>query len=178
LTIQTRVGNELEFVSTGTNANIHSNAQLDINSTTSLHLLTNGAARLSVLTNGNVGIGTTTPATNARLAINDGHLQSQQTTAPGTSSTNTSAQILTNATDVAGNVSFTPSSVTGSVTVAFNMNYATPPIVIITPTNSVSATDTPYVWVSSTISGFTINFSSAFISLLSHTYSYHVIQTQ
>ncbi|MDO9185145.1 MAG: tail fiber domain-containing protein [Bacteroidia bacterium] len=62
LTIQTRVGNELEFVSTGSNANIHSNAQLDINSTTSLHLLTNGSTRLSVLTNGDVGIGTTAPA--------------------------------------------------------------------------------------------------------------------
>jgi hypothetical protein len=257
LTIQTKAGNELEFVSTSSNANIHSNAQLDINSTASLHLLTNGSTRLSVLTNGNVGIGTTTPAnkldveggisigasysgttaapsngaiiegnvgigttspankldveggisigasysgttaapsngaiiegnvgigtttpaTNARLAINDGHFQSKQTTKPGTGSSNTSAQSLSNATDVAGNISFTPSGFTGSVTVAFDMTYAIAPIVTITPTNSASAADTPYVWVTSSVTGFTLNFSSVLISLSAHTYSYHVIET-
>lgn len=180
LTIQTLAGNELEFVSTGSNANIHSNAQLDINSTSSLHLLTNGSTRLSVLTNGNVGIGTTAPATNARLAIKDGHLQSQQTTAPTIGATITYAggsQSLSNATDVAGNISILPTLAAGSVTFTFNKSYSVAPIVLLTPTNDVSANDIAKVWVTTSTTTFTVNFST-FALTSAHTFSYHVIETQ
>lgn len=67
---------------------------------------------------GNVVIGTTTPATNARLAIKDGHFQSQQTTKPSTGALNTSAQSLTNATDVAENIPFTPLALAGIISPA------------------------------------------------------------
>lgn len=178
LTIQTLVGNELEFVSSGSNANIHSNAQLDINSTASLHLLTNGSTRLSVLNNGNVGIGTAAPATNARLAINDGHFQSLQTTSPTIGSINTSAQSLSNATDVAGNVSISPSAaLAASVTIIFNKSYTVAPIVVLSPTNVNAANDITKVWVTTTTTGFTVNFSATF-DISPHTFSYHVIETQ
>ena len=180
LTIQTRLGNELEFVSSGSNANIHSNAQLDINSTATLNLLTNGTIRLSVLNNGNVGIGTTTTATNARLAINDGHFQSLQTTGPTVSSTISFiqvSQILSNATDVAGNVSIIPvSNTVGSVTILFNKSYSSAPIVILSPTNVNAANDISKVWVTTTSTSFTINFIQTF-DTSAHTFSYHVIET-
>ncbi|MCE9537953.1 MAG: hypothetical protein K8R85_01880, partial [Bacteroidetes bacterium] len=94
---------------------------------------TNNVSRAIIDQNGNVGIGTTSPATNARLAIKDGHLQSQQTTVPSIGATNTNSQSLSNATDVAGNISFSPSvGISGSVSVIFNKTYSTSPIVVLT----------------------------------------------
>lgn len=181
LTIQTRAGTELEFVSTGSNADISANAQFNIGSTSSLHLLTGGSTRLSVLNNGNVGIGTTAPATNARLAINDGHLQSLQTTAPTLGATIgfvSGSQNLSNATDVAGNVSIIPVAATsGSVTILFNKSYSIAPIVILSPTNGNAANDITKVWVTTTTTSFTINFTATF-DISAHTFSYHVIETQ
>jgi hypothetical protein len=139
---------------------------------------TNNTARVTIDATGNVGIGTETPSTNSRLAIKDGHLQSQQTTSPILASLNTSAQSLSNATDIAGNISFSPSfNVTGSVTILYNKSYTTPPIVTISPTNANSAADMTRIWVTSGATSFTINFNATF-DTSAHTFSYHVIETQ
>jgi|GEM_PF-2221922 len=146
---------------------------------------TNVLSEVMRVQGGNVGIGTTMPGTNARLAIKDGHLQSQQTTAPtiGPVTTyNSGSQTLSNATDVAGNISIMPTAFAGSVTINFNKNYSVSPIVILTATNNFSASDMTKVWVTVSPSGFTVNFSDSggvFPPTASlHTYSYHVIETQ
>lgn len=134
---------------------------------------------------GNVGIGTTTPVTNARLAIKDGHLQSQQTTAPTVIAATTyvlASQSLSNATDIAGNISILTTAAAGNVTIDFNKDYSVAPIVTLTATNNFSASDMTKVWITSTISGFTINFSDSGglfpPTATTHTYSYYVIETQ
>ncbi|MGV8946330.1 MAG: beta strand repeat-containing protein [Lutibacter sp.] len=138
----------------------------------------NGTNQLLITQNGNVGIGTITPVTNARLALKDGHLQSQQTTAPTQSVINTTAQSLTNATDVAGNISVTLSATaTSSITVIFNKVYAVAPIVVITATNDIAANDMSKVFVTSDTGSFTLNFFFTPLAL-THTFSYHVIETQ
>jgi hypothetical protein len=126
---------------------------------------------------GNVGIGTATPTTNTRLAIKDGHLQSQQTTAPVfTSVTVGYSAVLSNSTDVAGNITITTDpTIAGVVTFTFNKAYSVPPIVVITPTNATAANDK--AWITSTTSSFSVNFSPNFIPG-NRTYSYHVIETQ
>ncbi|MES2590357.1 MAG: H-type lectin domain-containing protein [Bacteroidota bacterium] len=136
------------------------------------------STKMTILGNGNVGIGTLTPSANSRLAIKDGHLQSQQSIVPLLSASGTSAQSLSNANDVAGNISFTPNvSVSGSVTITFSKTYTTAPIVLITPTNGNSANDISKVYVSTTTFGFTINFTPTF-DTSAHTFSYFVIETQ
>lgn len=145
----------------------------------SLRIRTNNTERVMVDSIGNVGIGTSTPATNARLAIKDGHIQSQQTTLTfSTTTSNTTAQSLSNATDVAGNVSLTPANnQLGFITINFNKSYSVPPIVLITPTDGFAAAEISKVWVTTTISSFSINFN-ALVAPVPHTYSYHVIETQ
>ncbi len=136
------------------------------------------AGAVSYFNGGNVGIGTTAPATNARLAIKDGHLQSQQTVVPSIGSTNSSAQNLSNATDVAGNISFSPVAISvGSVSVIFNKSYSVAPIVVLTPTNANAAADIAKIWVTTTTTSFTVNFSATF-DTSAHTFSYHVVETQ
>lgn len=141
----------------------------------------NTLAEVMRIQGGNVGIGTVTPATNARLAIKDGHLQSQQTTAPTVAAVTNfvlASQSLSNATDVAGNISIVPvAALSGSVAINFNKSYSVAPIVILTPTNGNSANDIAKVWVSSTTTGFTVNFTATF-DTSAHTFSYHVIETQ
>ena len=150
------------------------------NGTKDFFIYQNSAAaqRLFIGTTGNIGVGTTAPATNARLALKDGHLQSQQTTAPGVGAMNTSSQSLLNATDIAGNITFTPTSIAavGSITIVFDKPYVTAPIVVISPTNITAATDLTKVFVSSTISGFSVNFVAG-CTAAAHNFSYHVIET-
>lgn len=142
-----------------------------------LQLTTNKRPRVTIDTAGRVGIGTSIPAQNAKLAIKDGHIQSQQTTKPILGSSNTSSQNVTNATDVAGTVSFKPNAglIGGSVTVNFNKNYNIAPIVIITPTNSDSANDN--VWVETTTTSFTIKFPAT-LNTNQRSYNYFVIETE
>ncbi|MES2590356.1 MAG: hypothetical protein V4608_00640 [Bacteroidota bacterium] len=137
----------------------------------------------SYLTGGNLGIGTTAPATNARLAIKDGHFQSLQSAPPTILAVTTyvlGSQSLVNATDVAGTLKIIPTIAAGSVTVKFNKDYTTAPMVVLTATNSAAAADMPNVWVSTTTTTFTINFEAPFFTPPSptlHTYSYIVIET-
>lgn len=135
---------------------------------------------------GNVGIGTTAPATNARLAINDGHLQSQQTTAPSVVDVSVGYAgnfgLSPKATDMAGNINILPAATAGSVTFNFNMSYAFAPIVILTATNEASASDFAKIWVTTTLSSFTVNYNNVGgifpPQAVAHKYSYHVIETQ
>lgn len=161
---------------TGTNSTINFIGTTD---DVSLRIRTNNTEKMIVDSIGNVGIGTSSPSTNSRLAIKDGHLQSQQTTLIfSTITTNTSAQSLSNATDVAGNLSFTPANnQSGFVTVNFNKSYTVAPIVLITATDGLSASEISKVWVTSNVSSFTINFSGLIVPM-PYKYSYHVIETQ
>ncbi len=71
LTIQTlsAIGNELEFPPAGFAAtDILAHSQFNIGSTASLNLLTSGLNRLTIVSSGNVGIGTTAPTALLELA--------------------------------------------------------------------------------------------------------------
>lgn len=70
LTIQPlpSAGNEIEFVSSGNNADIHANSQFNIGSLSSVNLLTNGSNRLHISNIGNIGIGTSSPTAMLEVA--------------------------------------------------------------------------------------------------------------
>lgn len=61
-------GNEIEFLSTNFNADIHANSQLNIGSSSTVSLLTSGSTKLHISNNGNVGIGTMSPTASLELA--------------------------------------------------------------------------------------------------------------
>ncbi len=144
---------------------------------------------------GKVLAGSSTPSANTMLAFKDGHVQSQQTTAPVIAAVNCNcAPTLSNATDVAGRVNFTPGATAtagAQVTVTFNKTYAVAPIVVLTPYNSNAATAVggnaagiaKGVYVTSTTAGFTINYNidpntPPDMNGLSNQYTYYVIETQ
>ncbi len=139
--------------------------------------------------NGNVGIGTTNVPPNARLAIRDGHWQSQQSAAPtftpGSGAGTTPTISLLNATDVAGTVSVTMGAAPGGAanvcTINFNKSYTTPPIVVLTPANAISAqtTSARQTYTTSATGGFTITFGgSAALAGNVYIWNYIVIETQ
>lgn len=140
--------------------------------------------------NGNVGIGTTTISINTRLAIKNGHFQSQQTTAPTATTLLGAGTIggictLTGATDVAGQVTVqigtSPASTTAVCRINYNKSYATPPIVILTPANPTAASNTvsKAIFTTSSINDFTINFGTG-SGIINNIYiwNYIVIETQ
>ena len=137
-----------------------------------------------------IGIGTTTPATNAALAIKNGHIESQQTTAPTTSvgaalgltALGASASVST-ATDVGGAVKLVVSLAGGLVgaaaTINFNKAYVTAPIVVICPTDIITANAYNSIkpYVSSTTTSFTINFGSTPTAALTYNFNYIALET-
>ncbi|MEO6304932.1 MAG: hypothetical protein ABIP51_17355, partial [Bacteroidia bacterium] len=120
--------------------------------------------------NGNVGIGSLSPAPNSRLAIKDGHLQSQQTNAPTINGNNGTTATFwgPNGTDVTGIISIAMGATTAAgtqATITFNKPYNNVPIVIITPVNNTYAADAValnHVYVVASTTGFTIQFNSAY----------------
>jgi hypothetical protein len=126
----------------------------------------------------NVGIGTNAPATDAALTMKNGHLTSQQTAQP-TDNGSTWAITLTDATDVAGHISFTGTAAVGTEVVKFNKAYNIAPIVVITPTNVNAATamQASKVFVTSSTTTFTITYGVAGTATL-QTFNYYVIETQ
>ena len=142
---------------------------------------TGAVEALCLRTNGNAGIGPVfSQATNARLAISEGHLQSYQASPP-TNGVTTGGYMgsLVNATDVAGNINVTVvSGSAGTVTFNFARPYSTPPIIMLTATNSAAAGIYGLFWVTSTTNDFTINFRTYAYPILALTFAYHAIETQ
>jgi hypothetical protein len=124
----------------------------------------------SVRNDGNVGIGTINPSVNSRLAIKDGHFQTQQTIGPTIIGNNNAVAAFWNgnSTDVAGiiEIQINASPLPGAqATVTFNKTYNTSPIVVITPMNNfygAKAVALSDVFVTTSTSGFTINFNVAY----------------
>lgn len=136
---------------------------------------------------GSVQIGNTSPVTNAKLSITDGHLQSGQTTKPtiiASASMGTGATAsLNDATDIAGIISLDFGSGAWSsgvqATITFNKIYANAPIVIITAASLGSALgfESQRPFVTSTTTGFTINFGLPSTSGNLMIFNYQVIET-
>lgn len=132
---------------------------------------------------------TATQTTNTLLTIKNGHIKTQQTTAP-TTTTNANAgtgasSSVSNATDTAGKLSLTTGSLATpaagvQTTVNFNKTYNVAPIVTLTPTNANAAggVSTLQTFVTSTTSGFSINFGIAGAATTTYTWNYMVIETQ
>lgn len=129
-----------------------------------------------------------TQNTNTLLTLKNGHLTSQQTTAPTsalqTGAGTTATRTLTRCTDIAGNISITTNG-TGiaagaQLIVTFNKAYATAPVVTLTPAN-VNAGTTGVTgigsYVTSTTSTFTINFAAAGVAGTAYNFTYTVIET-
>ncbi len=140
--------------------------------------------RMRVTASGNLGVGTTVPVANAKLAIKDGHFQVQQTTAPTIAiGAGATAASVTNGTDMAGNISITSNTTLGvAATVTFNMAYTTAPIVIITPAgasgaNAAAEMVSAKIYVTSSTTNFVINFGAA-PTANTKTFTYQVIETQ
>ncbi len=112
---------------------------------------------------GSTGIGTALPST--LLHLKDGHIRSEQTTAPAiaVSITNgiTAAALATGSTDTKGSVTTTGDN-TGTntvITVTFNKVCSVTPVVVITPANASAQAYTYFVTAGTT--SFTINFKDA-----------------
>jgi collagen type VII alpha len=110
-----------------------------------------------------VGIGTTSPT--ALLHLKDGHLRSEQTTAPTIVVTIqdeiTAAAITSGSTDTKGNITTTginDALANTQLTITFNSTYSVAPIVVITPNNEAGRTTTYYV--TSTTTSFSIFFQN------------------
>jgi hypothetical protein len=133
-----------------------------------------------------VGNGASSGSTNSAFSIRrNGHLKSNQVTAPTTtvqSSAGTGASCaVSDATDSMGSVSITTGTVgasTGSYcNVNFNSSYSVAPICVLTPVTSNAATIVgPYVTSSTT--AMTVNFAAAGGISTTYTLNYYCIETQ
>ena len=88
---------------------------------------------------------------------------------------------LANATDVAGKVTLlcgTSPSAGAQGTVNFSSAYGVAPVVILTPASANAGENAVQVFVTSSITAFTLNFVVAGTNAETYTYHYHVIQTQ
>ncbi len=127
----------------------------------------------------------TNSASALSLLLENGHISTRGTSptiitpslSPGGATT-----LLSTSTDVAGRISITfgtgPFTAGNYANIQFVKNYSIAPIVILTPANSIAANQT--VWVSSSISGFQINYSggNAITPGSTHSYNYYIIETK
>lgn len=148
-----------------------------------------GVSAASIAASASGLFGGASPASNAVIVFNNGHVKSTQTTPPTTtinSNAGTGASSsVSNATDVAGHISLTLGTIgtlaAGEQTkINFNTAYNVAPIVVVTPTNATAASNQSVfgVYVTSTTTDFSINFATAGVALASLTYNYQVIETQ
>lgn len=143
----------------------------------------------SIQTQLNAKAPTASPTFTGAVTINNGRLVSTQTTVP-TTTTNANAgtgatSSVAHATDTAGVVNLTLGSIgtlsSGvQVTVNFNVSYPVAPIVTLTPTNAITASNVAVfgVYISSTTAGFSINFATAGVATDVLQWNYHAIGTQ
>ncbi len=125
-------------------------------------------------------------ATPVAVQMKDGHLRSIQTTAPTiAASANTGAAgtaVVANATDMAGAITIHTGGngrAAGAVaTITFNKAYSVAPIVMLTPTNASSGSNSIQAYVSSTTTTAVVNFGNAAGNNVDYTYNYYVIETQ
>ena len=99
----------------------------------------------------------------------------------GVTLTNTSTASISNGTDTAGNISISFAFTGGAQNTAFTFGYtyATPPIVVISPTKAAAAAAMKVTFVNSTTTGFSINMKPPGVpTTATCTYAYHVIETQ
>jgi hypothetical protein len=134
-----------------------------------------GAGAVNVLING------ATSVTNSRIAVDDGHWTSQQTTAPAAAvaGANVTSAVLSNETDVAGLIDITTSGTPASgaqATVTFDAAYGTAPVVVLTAANGAAAGVGAYV--TRTTTTFTVNFIGVPAASTSYQFYYQVIETQ
>jgi hypothetical protein len=132
---------------------------------------TTSVSMVKFAANGNVGIGTALITPLALLHLKDGHIRSEQTTAPTVTTTTqngiTAAAIVAGSTDTKGTITTTgDNNGTNTVlTIKFNKMYTVAPVVIITPVNAsgqaCSYYVTSYIIPSPAESGFTFNFKDA-----------------
>jgi hypothetical protein len=132
---------------------------------------------LSWTGSGKVGLGTVAPT--ALLHLKDGHIKSEQTTAPTlTNPTNItgSASINSTATDIRGLIDISGAatvSTTASVRVNFNIAYNSAPIVMLTLANE--AAQDYKAWISNvSTTSFDINFKSS--TTANPSFSYFAIE--
>ena len=146
---------------------------------------TTAAPTNGVIIEGNVGIGQSSPPTNAKLAIRNGHLQISQTTAPtvaahANAGTGASASLSASSNDVAGAITLTSGTSafgTGTqATVTFNRSYTTAPIVILTPTNATAAGSNKEWYPTSTTTTFTISTGQVMSGPFTYVFNYLIIE--
>lgn len=128
-----------------------------------------------------------TQNTNTLLTVKNGHITSQQSTAPTsalqTGAGTTASRTLTRCTDTAGNISITPNGsgiASGAqLIVTFNKAYATAPVVVLSPANAAAGQTTSGVgaYVTSSTTTFTINFANAGTAATAYAFTYQVIET-
>jgi hypothetical protein len=127
-------------------------------------------------------------ATNAVLITKDGHEKTTQTTAP-TAVVNSNAGTgalcaLSNATDIAGNVSLTTTGVASSsgaeCAITFNKAYNTAPVCNFTPTSANAILDAVIqgVFFTNSTTAATINFANTDLVGRTYQWNYQCIETQ
>jgi hypothetical protein len=151
-------------------------------------LASNNLERMRISSQGNILIGTSASVTNAKLSINDGHIQISQSTAPTISvstnaGTGATALLTSKSNDVVGNIVFTSGngaiSSGSQCTVTFFKPYTSPPIVILTPTNRYTAwaMSNKEIFPLTSTTGFTITFGVLpNASPVGHEWNYMVIE--
>jgi hypothetical protein len=132
-----------------------------------------------VTTNGGVVLGGTTAAAGAKLTMHNGHLQTKQTANATGSLCGGMSSVGFNGTDVAGTISCLTNGAPGNTCAFLNydVDYATAPIVQLTPTNQAAAAEISKFYVESLTSGFYIRMVSPNANT-TYTFSYFVIETE
>ena len=134
-----------------------------------------------------VGSGTGYGA-NSKLIVEDGHIESKQTTAPAIAGAGSllglagsSASLSSNSTDVAGTIIIYTGLLGGGskgnyATITFDKAYDNPPIVILTPRTEDSAGLRAYV-TGTTATGFTLAFSTGTAGLATYEFNYMILES-
>ncbi len=176
----------LSSLNFGTSAN-HFLGRVRYNaSNNSMSFWTNNTAdRMFINSAGNVGIGTTIPTTNSRLAIANGHIQVKQSTAPTITFSGGYAgtiSLAAGSNDVAGKIIMNntnaPCAGCAMATVTFNMPYAVAPIVIITPASLWGAVEytSKAFFVNASTNGFTVHSNGFPVTGQSIEFNYLIIE--